>query len=1647
MVWLSGGAGKRGRNQRRNRMAQFEHLELRQMLTSEMTSGVYPIWDAGNPDAPPPALVYSPESSALTGNPLQPISYDVATGQATALPMPDLAPEATGGAQFTPGSAPAHQLQPPFGDMNGGDNPNLSQTPYGVQPDFVFGADDRRLVGRNNMTVFPWDSIGRVWTLWSDGTQTSATAEVIGRRTLLTAGHVVYDSAHGGYASQVYFSPGEDGNKLYDPFWNTDFKRSDYQYFGESRATQYAALDGWVNNRDWNYDMALVALDRDIGDFTGWMGWGYNSDSFFQGALLNTAGYPGDLTPTVYDMWYTSGTIQTVNADNLQSQIDIYGGQSGSPVYAYIPSNPANQQLIIYATNSSEWSDQNHNPLYNQFTRITSAKYATMQNWVNTYNSTTDFSDVVDYDQWFNTSYASMSSSVLGPGDTFSATAFARNNGTGLASNVSVSFYASTDQTIDGSDYFLGSANVGALTALNSAAATFQGTLPNIPSGTYHLCWSISTSSVEYNGFNNTGSMSSTFAVQPRTGSISGTVYNDADGDGSLDNGETGLSNWIVYLDMDNNGQFNGSDVSTSTDSTGHYSFSSLPLGTYTVREITPSGWKQTQPLVATLSQAADVPFSIPQEARSVQLRPGALPRLNADGTIATSASPVGLTPAQIRKAYGYDQIQFGGTTGDGSGQTVAIVDAYHSPTMLQDLRTFDAAFGLSDPPSFIQVAQDGSQNYPSVDPTGGWAIETALDVEWVHALAPKANIFLVESNDPNSLFDAVDFARNQPNVSLVSMSFGGGEFSQETQIDSLFTTPAGHRGVTFVAATGDDGQPGGYPAYSPNVLAVGGTTLTIDSLGNYVSETGWSLDSRNKGGGGGISQIESQPSYQKGVVTQSSTQRTIPDISLDADPNSGPTLYTSVGGLGWIQEGGTSFSAPAWAALLAIANQGRAAGGKGTMDGTRDTLPMIYGLNSSDLHDITSGFNGFNASVGYDLVTGRGSPKADKVVADFVGASQGGAGAIVITLTAVSPNAVSLNFGNQNSAPRVAVTGNGNSIADGSTSFISQLNGTDFGSVPVGTSAFETYTITNTGSALLTVGNVGLGATTDFVVTSQPASSIASGATSSFTIRYRPSLAGFSSTIVSFSDNDSTQANPFTFAIGGTGTGIASPHISVSGSGQSIADGSSTPSAANGTNFGSTDVGTSIFQTYTIANSGGAALSVGQVSISGSTGFSVVSPPDSTVLAGSSTSFTVQFRPSVAGPQTASVQFADNDTSQFSPFSFMIGGTATSSGPHVVAIVDDPQATYNPPSAWKTAAKGVNNNQHYASSGNGTSTATYVFSGLTPGQYNILATWPANSAHATNVPYKVYDGGTPIAAAAVNQRLAPDGRLFPKFQQLLTVNIVSNTMTVVITNNATGGTIVADAIELVQGGTPSSVPLLGLSAVIQGQGGNGAAIASGEKLYGTAKVGGPPLVVIFTIHNPGSSTLSLTGKPIVKVSGINASDVKITQPAQSSLGPGQTTTFQLSFSPRATGARTAKLTIASNDPRIPQFTVNLSGTGTRTLAATVAGSSTLDRSASQTPVAALSDAGNSQHELPAQRLVGIDASASQINSRSLPVKHPLLPAHAAISTTVRHSALRRAPVQNIIAGKGGATDHQGDELYALLAADVAAQQARTGHV
>src|SRR5207302_5322387 len=156
-----------------------------------------------------------------------------------------------------------------------------------------------------------------------------------------------------------------------------------------------------------------------------------------------------------------------------------------------------------------------------------------------------------------------------------------------------------------------------------------------------------------------------------------------------------------------------------------------------------------------------------------------------------------------------------------------------------------------------------------------GWAGEIALDVEYAHAMAPGAAILLVEASDASTsnLLAAVTYAAQQPGVVAVSMSWGSNEYSSETVDDRTFLTPNGHAGVTFLAASGDSGGVSSYPPASPNVVAVGGTSLQLDGAGNYLSESGWS------GSGGALSRFESQPAYQVGVVTQSTTRRAMPDL------------------------------------------------------------------------------------------------------------------------------------------------------------------------------------------------------------------------------------------------------------------------------------------------------------------------------------------------------------------------------------------------------------------------------------------------------------------------------------------------------------------------------------------------------------------------------------------------------------------------------------------------------------------------------------------------------------------------------------------------------------------------------------------------
>jgi hypothetical protein len=348
-----------------------------------------------------------------------------------------------------------------------------------------------------------------------------------------------------------------------------------------------------------------------------------------------------------------------------------------------------------------------------------------------------------------------------------------------------------------------------------------------------------------------------------------------------------------------------------------------------------------------------------------------------------------GLTPFQVRHAYGFDQAVFSvdgqAIQGDGTGQTIAIIAAYDHPTIFEDLDRFDQTFSINGSQSLYDQYGPASAVLTKATPQGqpetnaDWALEIALDVQWAHAIAPGAKVLLVEARSArlDDLMTAVDYARQQPGVTVVSMSWTVPEIFEQTAYDAFFTTPPGHAGVTFVAASGDDGAPATWPAASPFVLAVGGTTLLTDEAGNHLGETGWA------GSGGGASRFSVRPGYQGGLVPGAG-QRTSPDVSFHADPNLGFAVYNSVprfGQSGWIDVAGTSAGAPQWAALVAIVNQGRALDGKVSLDGFRQTLPALYAAPASAFHDVTEGENGHFAAVGYDLVTGRGSPYADRVI------------------------------------------------------------------------------------------------------------------------------------------------------------------------------------------------------------------------------------------------------------------------------------------------------------------------------------------------------------------------------------------------------------------------------------------------------------------------------------------------------------------------------------------------------------------------------------------------------------------------------------------------------------------------------------------
>jgi len=385
--------------------------------------------------------------------------------------------------------------------------------------------------------------------------------------------------------------------------------------------------------------------------------------------------------------------------------------------------------------------------------------------------------------------------------------------------------------------------------------------------------------------------------------------------------------------------------------------------------------------LIVALPLAAQEGTSILKGTSHPPLRRIIVPDASPD------AGPTGTFPGKMKVAYGFSQIaKYGG------GQVIALVDAYDDPNAEADLGSFSTAFKLPACTTANGCFKIMAAGTPA--DTSGWTNEIAIDTQWAHAIAPGAKIILVEAkSDSNTdLYAAVDLAVAN-GATIVSMSWGGGEASDEATFDSHFEVT----GVTFVASSGDSGHGVSYPAASPFVVGVGGTTLTIASNGTWTSETAWSCGSVlacdvNGGSGGGESAYEAEPSYQTGV--QSTGKRGVPDVAYDGNPSTGVPSYNSYNcgsscSTGWGQWGGTSIGSPQWAALFAIANSERLAGHKAALNQPQS---LLYSNAETDFHDIVSGENGRCGAVctvgpGYDYVTGLGSPQANLLIPALVAA------------------------------------------------------------------------------------------------------------------------------------------------------------------------------------------------------------------------------------------------------------------------------------------------------------------------------------------------------------------------------------------------------------------------------------------------------------------------------------------------------------------------------------------------------------------------------------------------------------------------------------------------------------------------------------
>jgi hypothetical protein len=491
-------------------------------------------------------------------------------------------------------------------------------------------------------------------------------------------------------------------------------------------------------------------------------------------------------------------------------------------------------------------------------------------------------------------------------------------------------------------------------------------------------------------------------------------------------------------------------------------------------------------------------------------------------------------------------------------------------------------------------------------------------------------------------------------------------------------------------------------------------------------------------------------------------------------------------------------------------------------------------------------------------------------------------------------------------SNPEIAVQVSGSNVADGGT-----LN---FGSTNVGTSVSRTFTVTNTGNAALTLtalnpASMPAGFT---LLTNLGSTSLAAGASTTFVVRFDAALAGTFGGSISLVNNDGDE-NPYDITLSAVANAapVPAPEITVLLGATNLASGQTV-------SFGATNVGTAVLRTITVRNDGNATLTLTSINpASLPAGFTLVSNLGSTSLAaGQTTTFVVRLDADSQGAPSGNLQLSNSDDDE-STFTLQLAGTVNAAPATVTRIVDNGASGSTFTSGWTRRTNGgLEGDYHNASKGTGSKQATWTFTGLPSGNFNVWGTWTGGSKNASNARFSFYNGTGTLPTKTVNQRVAPGGPSVDgaKWVFLGTVSSVNGWIQVRLTNKA-NGTVVADAIRIVQQTPAPASPEMSVQA------GSIPVADGGTVTFGPTSVG-TAVERTFTVSNTGTQTLTLSA---INPASLPAGFTLVSNLGSTSLAPEATTTFTVRLDADSIGQFDGSIAIANNagDP----FTLEMSGT------------------------------------------------------------------------------------------------------------------------